>query len=269
MISACVVVHNEEQLIADMIQNVAPIIDELILVHDGEVHDKTLVVAEKECKKNSLDYKFFERDRAYVAEPHRPFAFSVAKNDWVLWIDADERLIGNILELKVLTQKEELALIKFRWGEKKELEKKSFVKTKSILFNKSKCYFVGIPHQKPQILEGDVVQCNNISLLHLENRRSFSKMLQRNIRWSKLITDFYFTDLSNINIWNGTPDVRKKIDKIFSKKKSFNLIKVFLSPLRVMFYSVLEGNNIKLTLSRGVNVFVLNSMIIYYKLFKK
>lgn len=44
-ISACLVVRNEEAVIERCLESLAGVVDEIVLVHDGECEDRTLEIA--------------------------------------------------------------------------------------------------------------------------------------------------------------------------------------------------------------------------------
>jgi hypothetical protein len=58
--------------------------DELLVVHDGPDFENVRSLVEQYCG------RFMERPRAFSQEPHFPFAFGQASNDWILRLDSDE-----------------------------------------------------------------------------------------------------------------------------------------------------------------------------------
>lgn len=84
MISAVVLTKNEERNIADCLSSVSWC-DEVIVVDDIST-DKTVDIAKK------LGAKVFERDLNDDFSEQRNFGLSKTKGDWVLFIDADERV---------------------------------------------------------------------------------------------------------------------------------------------------------------------------------
>lgn len=84
-VSACIIAMNEEAYIARAINNLKKIelVEEIIIV-DGGSTDYTVKICEQlGCK---VVYKKWEQDFA----SQRNFAMSLCKNDWVVWLDADE-----------------------------------------------------------------------------------------------------------------------------------------------------------------------------------
>lgn len=84
MISAVILTKNEEENIYDCIKNLSWC-DEVIIVDDNS-EDKTTNIAEK------LNAKVFVRSVNNDFSAQRNFGLSKAKGDWVLFIDADERV---------------------------------------------------------------------------------------------------------------------------------------------------------------------------------
>lgn len=83
-ISGCVICHQEQDRIADCLRSLA-ICDELVVVDSGST-DRTREIA-AECGARVLVNRPFP---GFAAQ--RQFAVDQARNDWVLCLDADERL---------------------------------------------------------------------------------------------------------------------------------------------------------------------------------
>jgi glycosyltransferase involved in cell wall biosynthesis len=85
-VSACLVVRNEEAVIERCLQSLDGVVDEVVLVHDGECEDRTLEIAERHgCR-------IFMRPLVGHAEASTVFAFEQARGEWILSLDADEFL---------------------------------------------------------------------------------------------------------------------------------------------------------------------------------
>ncbi|AXX87638.1 glycosyltransferase, family 2 [Malaciobacter marinus] len=94
-ITANIITLNEEKNIKEVIKSVQTVCDE-VLVIDSLSSDKTCEIAE------SLGAKVIKQE--YLGDgPQKAFGAPFAKNDWVLSIDADERLdLNAIKEIKKL-----------------------------------------------------------------------------------------------------------------------------------------------------------------------
>lgn len=89
-ITANIITLNEEKHIESVIKSVQAVCDE-ILVIDSLSSDKTCEIAE------SLGAKVIKQK--YLGDgPQKAFGAPLAKNDWILSIDADERLDKNAIE---------------------------------------------------------------------------------------------------------------------------------------------------------------------------
>jgi glycosyltransferase involved in cell wall biosynthesis len=91
MITTLIQTRNEEVNIKDCIQS-AKLLSENIIVIDMESTDKTVEIA----KSMGAEIKTFKYSK-YV-EPARAFGISQAKTDWVLILDADERITQEIAQ---------------------------------------------------------------------------------------------------------------------------------------------------------------------------
>ncbi len=86
-ISAVIITGNEENNIRDCLKSVNWA-DEIIVV-DSESTDKTVHIA-----KEFTDKVFVHKWRGYSIQ--KTYALSLAKNDWILSLDADERVSDNL-----------------------------------------------------------------------------------------------------------------------------------------------------------------------------
>ncbi len=96
-ISGVIITRNEEKHIFDTIKNLFSVCDEVVVVDSGST-DKTEELAKK------AGAKFvFNKWEGYVEQ--RNFCHSVVSNDWLLVLDADERLSDKLVkEIKKLKQ---------------------------------------------------------------------------------------------------------------------------------------------------------------------
>jgi len=84
-LSICIIAKNEQNNIGACIQSIAPIADEIVLVDTGST-DNTILTA-KGLGANIFPFPF----SGDLAEA-RNFSIEKARNDWVLIVDADERV---------------------------------------------------------------------------------------------------------------------------------------------------------------------------------
>ncbi|MHB8240374.1 MAG: glycosyltransferase [Solirubrobacteraceae bacterium] len=91
-ISGCVVARNEERLIERCLASFADLVDEIVFVHDGECTDRTLEIAER------YGCRIFVQPLRGHADASKVFAFSQARSEWILGVDADEFLSTGLRE---------------------------------------------------------------------------------------------------------------------------------------------------------------------------
>ena len=82
-ISACVITKNEEKNIARCINSYKDIVDEIILVDTGST-DNTVEIAK------SLGAKIYYYEWQNDFSAAKNYALSMAKGDWIIFLDADE-----------------------------------------------------------------------------------------------------------------------------------------------------------------------------------
>src|ERR1039458_6931801 len=83
-LSLVVCVFNERDFLERLLQKAEGCYDDLVVVHDGPDETNVRKVVE------IAGGRFFERPHACQQEPHWPFAWGQAANDWILKLNADE-----------------------------------------------------------------------------------------------------------------------------------------------------------------------------------
>lgn len=116
-ITAVVLTKNEEKNIEKCLNSVK-FVDEIIVVDDFST-DKTLEIVHKVLKVSKV-YKVIQRKLNSDFAEQRNFGLSKAKNDWVLFVDADEIVTDNlkkeILESKLDKESYSIPRRDFFWG---------------------------------------------------------------------------------------------------------------------------------------------------------
>lgn len=95
-LSAAIATYNEEENIGDCLESVKEIVDEIVIV-DGSSIDKTVEIARKYGAKVTIT------TNPPIFHINKQKSFDLASGDWVLYLDADERvskkLGGEILKV--------------------------------------------------------------------------------------------------------------------------------------------------------------------------
>ena len=96
-LSSITIAKNEERNIRRCISSVKSFADEIIVLVDSESEDKTLqIVKEENVKYEVVDWEGFSKTKQR--------GVSIAENDWIFWIDADE-VVSDSLQKEILEWK--------------------------------------------------------------------------------------------------------------------------------------------------------------------
>lgn len=268
-ISACLVVYNEEKIIERCLKSLKNVVDEIIIVHDGECSDKTLEIAKK------YGAKTFIRPHNGEAEKHRPFTYREAKYEWILQLDADEYLSEKLNNsIRDLVKDPSVDAYIFSWplfdGQKyiKGFEDEGRI----TLLRKSKLYYVGISHEAPQTY-GNIKERLDLVLEHRPtyNNYTIKKVLTKWLKWNdiqaKEIVNYKDADSFNID--------DKDTNKLYVYyRKQINHPFIFLFRYITIDFikKIISGklfkypyNTIKLSIFLYISFTYLTFKIIYYK----
>ncbi|MDF1881092.1 glycosyltransferase family 2 protein [Sulfurimonas sp. MAG313] len=176
-ITATIITLNEEKHIKEVIENVQKVCDEVIVV-DSNSTDKTVEIA-KALGAIVIEQKFLGDGK------QKAFCEQFSKNDWLLSIDADERL-----EEEAIKKIQGLSLNKNTY-EAYSFRRKSFIGKKYIrqwypdrvtrLYDKSRCvYNVDGAHASVQ---SDNVNDLNVDMLHY-SFENFGELVEKAYRYA-------------------------------------------------------------------------------------
>jgi glycosyltransferase involved in cell wall biosynthesis len=192
-ISACLVVFHEEGLIEECLKSLKGSVQEILVVHDGPCQDKTLDIAQ------AYGAKTFERPHAGICEAHRVFVFSKAACDWILMIDADERLTPEIKDaLPELTSQKHLGGYRFIWplwdGKKAITDRWPY---KEFLFRKSSLRYLGFAHEPLQ--SSQPIENVPLKIDHRPTYNNYSWKTFRTkwLRWARIHARDYLRPYAN------------------------------------------------------------------------
>ncbi len=176
-ISACMMVKDEEKLLARCLKSFAPAFDELCIVDTGS-KDKTPAIAEQHGAKlrqlsacNGPDGKI--RDFSIA----RNAAIDLATGDWILWMDADDVLQpGGAERLRKHAHKAKHAgyQVTIRWGRDSWLQTRLFK-------NEPHNRFLGRIHEYPAV-KGSLGTDREVVVEHLPDKTGKESSGERNLR---------------------------------------------------------------------------------------
>ncbi len=200
-ISACLVVRNEEQVIERCLASLAGVVDEIVLVHDGDCEDGTLDIAER------YGCRIFVHPLVGHSEVPNIFACERARGEWIMSLDADEFLSDALCErIRELVGDERVNGYELLWrmwdGQRYITDDGPF---KRALYRRACVHMLGVIHS-PEQVDPPVKRVD----LQLEHRPAYNNFALRTVltkwrRWARihakeLLTDF--ADLPKFN-WQG------------------------------------------------------------------
>ena len=257
-ISACLVVYNEESVIERCLASVKDLVDEIIVVHDGECIDKTLAIAKK------FTDKIFVREHIGEAEPHRVFALNQATGDWILQIDGDEYLeISNHQKIRDLINQSRCDGYIFQWelwDGKEPVHFKGL--QKMCLYRKANFHYLGVPHQIGSVDKGPEIL--DLFLRHrpIYNNISWKSFLKKKRGWVPIHARYFFPELVFYESFNYPVEDWKKNSYLIRK----NIAKyIIIEPIINLLGQLKNG---LWTSGVGINI-ALQQYIYYLSLYLK
>ncbi|OGH12946.1 MAG: hypothetical protein A2776_00935 [Candidatus Levybacteria bacterium RIFCSPHIGHO2_01_FULL_40_10] len=186
MISILIISKNSEDFISDAIESVKPIAEEIIVVDDS--NDNTPKIAEK------LGAKVVKNTFKNFAD-QRNFAASLAKNDWIFYLDSDEQVTPEFikeLKDKIKNIKEDNDTAGFYVRRKTFFYGKDWGLTDRVqrVFRKDKLKeWRGVVHETPEV-DGSLATIS-APILHHTHRR-LDQMVSKTNEWSEFEADLRF-----------------------------------------------------------------------------
>ena len=203
-VSACLVVRNEEAVIERCLQSLADVVDEIVLVHDGDCEDETLEIAAR------YGCRIYVQPLCGHAEATTIFAFEQARGEWIMSLDADEYLSEPLrAALRELVSDPQINGYELLWrmwdGSRYITEQGPY---KLALFRRARVHVLGIHHSAERV-DPPVRR----SELQLEHRPLYNNFAMRTVltKWRRsakihaeqLLSDF--AELPKFN-WDGGGD---------------------------------------------------------------
>lgn len=182
MISVLIIAKNEDSMIADAIRSVKLFATEIIVV-DGGSSDKTIEISKKEgavvIKNDFHDFS-----------DQRNLALASAHEEWVFYLDADERVTPSFvkeLNEKIASSDESIAGFNIKRKTFYYGKDWKFTDKMARVFKKSKLKsWHGIVHESP-VFTGKLVTISE-PVLHYTHR-NFEQMIKKTNEWSEYEAD--------------------------------------------------------------------------------
>lgn len=176
-ITAIIITKNEEKTIKDCIKSLTFV--DKILVVDSYSEDKTTDIAQK-LGAEVIKHTFINFSQM------RNFALSKINTEWILFIDADERVSEELQKEMIKAINLKITATAFSFTRKNYYLNKEwpYKETVTKLFLKEKFYgYKGELHESP-VFDGEVKRIRG-ELLHFTHR-SLEEMMDKTVQWSEI-----------------------------------------------------------------------------------
>ena len=203
-LSLVVCAHNERDLLERLVRKAEGCYDELVVVHDGS--DETGLRSMVEAAGG----RFFERPFERQQEPHWPFAWGQAANDWILKLDADEFPSEEMkawLRRFRLTPEPTAGISGFTciwplWNGRRAISKKCWDE-RIFLFNRRRVRVFGMAEQG--MIPDDKYEPLDLILHHQPKRKSYGLhnvlLRKQAYRWRALIAQSLLGKPTDLACW--------------------------------------------------------------------
>lgn len=187
LLTACMVIRNEERLLGRCLQALRGIVDEIVILHDGECEDRSLEIA------RNFGAIVEVRPRSGSAEAHRPRSFALASGEWVLYIDPDEYFTEDSRpKIRPMLESGEadayMVNIMISDGKRFVSRGPFYSGVRTTLVRKSTLKFIGITHAAP-ITTGRTVKRRDIRIANdpggVDNF-TWSNFWDKWLRWARV-----------------------------------------------------------------------------------
>lgn len=139
-ISACMIVKNEEACLIDCLESIRGVADEIVVVDTGST-DRTVEIAR--AYTDRIYYHPWQDDFA----AHRNQSIGYAEGEWILVIDADERLLANRDDILKILRNPSLDAVGFRIVNRSS-EGEIVFDSPRLFKNNIGCHYMGIIHEQ-------------------------------------------------------------------------------------------------------------------------
>jgi len=198
-LSACMIVKNEEKFLPQCLESIKAAVDEIIVVDTGSM-DRTVEIAE------SYGARVFHHLWKNNFSEARNYSLQQATGDWILVIDADERLEKRDIPIlrAVLRRKEYNSII---FAVLSELPTGISMNHSQRVFRRGSGHYEGIVHNQ-LICEGDVL-ITGIRLYHYGYNLSDAQMREKYKRTENLLKQQLAENPKNAFAWMNLTRIYK------------------------------------------------------------
>ncbi len=229
-LSVAIITKNEAKMLPDCLKSIS-FVDDIVVIDSGSTDNTVKIAKEKGCRVYIEDWKGYG--------PQKQSAVNKCKNDFVLILDADERIHNDSGEaLKVIIKDSKESAYSFK--------RKTYIGSKWIkhcgwwpdwvirLIDRNKCRIEGTIHERINV-DGSIVKLDDIIDHYLSF--DYSQMIEKLNNYSTYTSNELYKNNSKVNYL--TPVVHG-ISMFF---KTFFIKRGFMDGMDGLVISVLSANN--------------------------
>lgn len=183
-ISLCMIVKNEEQVLEACLESVFPFVQEICILDTGST-DRTMEIARKYTDKVVQDLSFND-DRGNLRrfDSARQASLKMASHDWILWLDADDILVGGEHLSGLLCTSDPINYhFDYEYGHDEYGNVITRLDRERLCFPAKKLAWKGAVHETlVNEAGGRDVRIDNIKVVHRRSLKGPSKDPERNLR---------------------------------------------------------------------------------------
>ena len=174
-ISLCMIVKDEEKVLARCLESAKDIVDEIIIVDTGS-KDKTKNIASKYTDK-VYDFKWVDD-----FSKARNYSFSKATKEYILWLDADDVILKEdkkkfLLLKNSLDKKIDIVMMKYNLSYDKE-GKATFSYNRERLIKNNKGYKWVSPVHEVILPSGNII-FSDIAISHKKEKKEYASVIRK------------------------------------------------------------------------------------------
>ncbi len=193
------IVKNEEKYLHDCLRSVNDIADEIVLVDTGS-SDNTINIA-KEFNARIYNYPWCDDFSAA-----RNFALGKSTGDWILYLDADERLSGkSVFELKNIIKRNEPSGYRCIVNSVDEMNgRPNFMRYTRLFRNSPDIKFIGKIHEQIDdslLKNGFKILDTNVEIIHIGYNVATNDLKNKAVRNLKILQDEFNENNSSYNAY--------------------------------------------------------------------
>lgn len=238
-LSVFLVVKDEERNIDACLKSIQGSGAEIVVVHDGPCADRTLQIA-----REYTQHVYVHEPAACNNDPLIPFALEQTSGEWVLQMDADERMsaaLNQHLSEMISDPSVDAYALYFPFHDPETGAPTVTVKKyKKVLFRKSRMYKVGVPHAQSGTYGREVrseYALEHHEVTSLNPRGMLRLIIKKNVQRSRITADLLCGSREDIPVFNcSMADEHLSVVRKLTFQRGRPLAALFVMPVYSFYH---------------------------------